>query len=265
MKSCCNIFQKLARISLWLTLLWMPMQLRAQPGFARFYAHLGHLDQIVDAKTGLPHDSLQAEWVQELRSMTWRIQGHDLHFGDDTLDIVVDAVIDTIYYQRRNGERWDTLICCISKPGIYVFAYNDCCGAFDVVDPIKHRKIQGQVQYRLSGERNISPQLGKGRNFLGTIGDAGMVIDPRHPKSIFPDCRSAVIPNVYEMRLLEIARCNSDSCEATICQFETGTDTLNDDFQFEIVREWMHFYYLPLRPEPLEIIYDVRKHQWEMH
>ncbi|MFT5778724.1 MAG: hypothetical protein ACI837_001680 [Crocinitomicaceae bacterium] len=72
--------------------------------------------------------------------------------------------------------------------------------------------IQGEISYRLkkSNESN---------SYLGTLGEAGMLVSSENTDTLKVDCRSAMSPNVYTISFSQIERCLVDdtNCEEGIC------------------------------------------------
>jgi hypothetical protein len=194
-------------------------------------------------------EDAEAKRIQE---MEWRIHGQVLHFGDDTLRIPVDDVLDTIYYRRDLRADWDTMICNIDRPKLISFLYNDCCGAFNVSDASMRRLVQASVEFRLVGNA-------RSKVYLGMMGEDGALLQAGRPAVLHPVCHSAVVPNIFPISLRQIWPCSpADSCGEGACLMQPGQAEPQYEFGFKSVTTIAEFYYLPIDERPLVVTYDLR-------
>lgn len=189
------------------------------------------------------------KYFKEISEMKWVINQQTLQFGYPPVQVIPNKnKLDTILFQKDANAKWDTLICNISKAQIYNFQYNECCGAFNVIDATNNRFIKGSLSLKLT-------RKAKHKQYIGTLGEAGMSIQNTIPDTLKPACRSAMSPNIYWVSLKEIVECkNTQKCDISMC-FYNGKEEVYD-FEYSTKKEITEFLYLPLSNEPLSISYN---------
>lgn len=187
-----------------------------------------------------------------LAEMEWRIEGQRLRWGG-RVTVPVDPGIDTVFFRQRATSDWDTLLCDISRPDSFAFEYNACCGGFNVHRMGDRRYLQGSCTVRL-----LHPQAG--RRYLAVFDEAGMELASGQNDTIFPVCRSAMAPNVYLVRLMEIGPFEAgDSCCGTMCQYRDGGMDAEYGMSYAVRERHAEFLWMPLSSETLRLTYDVRR------
>lgn len=176
----------------------------------------------------------------------WFINGQKIYYGSGTIKIQVNPhKLDTILYKGYRRSKFDTIICNISEPKKYTFYYNDCCGAFNIKAQTEKRFIKGLVLFKIK-----SPNQ---KTYMGTFGEAGVIINNKDTLS--EDCRSAMSPNVYAISLSEIGPCDDSlNCDDEFCI--QNKDILDWEHGFKTVSKKIDFLFMPLKAEPLNVIYD---------
>ena len=187
-----------------------------------------------------------------LMEMEWKIRGKTLHFGSEPIEIKpIPGKIDTLFYKHDNNADWDTILCMIKEPRSYKFIYNVCCGGFDVAGENKHR-IQLTSMFRIKGMDN-------NHTYLGTLGEAGIIVNSSSADTLRPGCRSAMSPNIFEIGLSEIEICrDTNNCYLGHCLFEKGKE-LAYEFAYRTISEKLKILYMPLSENPVKVIYDPNK------
>jgi hypothetical protein len=186
----------------------------------------------------------------QIMEAEWRINGKTLHYGSDPIEVTPDEKMDTIFYRQKNKAKWDTIICQISKPGKFTFVYNECCGGFNVKDESGHF-IEAKVNFRIIGQK-------KRRLYMGTLGEAGLLVRSDCMITLLPGCRSAMSPNIYQLTLSEVDFPTDDSLRnGSTCLYKVGYPELDYDFAFRIIDVKFNFLFMPLINEPIQIIYDL--------
>lgn len=181
----------------------------------------------------------------------WFINGQKMSYGSGTIRVLVNKdKLDTLLYKGYKRTEYDTIICNIAEPKKYTFFYNDCCGAFNIQDNTTRQFIKGKVTYKLINSKSND-------TYLGTLGESGILLSPRNTDTLTVDCRSAMSPNIYSVSLQKI-KINKDSSknDSSICLQEKGTDEPNWDFSYKTIDQKLSFLFMPLKQEPLLIIYD---------
>jgi hypothetical protein len=184
-----------------------------------------------------------------LMEMEWRINGQTLHFGSKPIEIKINQnKTDTLFYKQNNKAQWDTIICKINEPKTYKFIYNTCCGGFDIAD--ERGRIFGQVNFKIEGQANK-------RVYLGTLGEVGLIVKTTTTDTLRPGCRSAMSPNIYQLKFSEIEICkDTSSCFEGTCLYEKGKNELNYDFGYRTISKKINFLFMPLSRKPIQIIYN---------
>lgn len=188
--------------------------------------------------------------IKRVMEMEWRIGGQVLHFGSTPIAVKPDPNrIDTLFYKQSNNARWDTIICNVKEPLAYKFVYNACCDGFNIAGA-DGKFIGGKVNFRLTGPTS--------KTFLGTLGEAGMLINTKTTDTLLPGCRSAMSPNIYSLTFSEIKTCSDDSlvCNEDICLSEKGKEELNYEFKFKTISNKMKIHFMPLTSDPVQVMYD---------
>jgi hypothetical protein len=190
----------------------------------------------------------------QIMEAEWRIDGKTLHFGSGPIEVTPDEKMDTIFYRQKIKTKWDTIICQISKPGIFTFVYNECCGGFNVKDG-SGQFIEAKVNFRIIGQKNR-------RAYLGTLGETGLIVNSTEELTLSPGCRSAMSPNIYWIALSEIEFCSdSTKCKEVTCLFEKDAEEVKYDTTYRILSNKFNFIYMPMSNDPVAIIYDRKHHR----
>jgi hypothetical protein len=200
-------------------------------------------DTVKDIRTNMFYDRMiEAEW---------KIKGQALHYGSKPIAVKTDNIIDTILFREDKNSKWDTLICNIVKPRNYKFWYNPCCGKFNVSDGTKE-SIIGAVIFNLNG-------LDKERQYLGTLGETGILLKATLNDTLKPGCRSAMSPNIYWLTLREIKICKDTiDCNEGTCLYEKGKEDLNYKFGYKTISVKLDCLFLPLSNQPIKVNYNLR-------
>lgn len=210
-------------------------------GVATFYADTMQLSRSFYQNRG--------EEYNEVLQTLWRIKGETLFYGRLPLEIPVDTIgPDTIFYQQGGRKKWDTLICCISKPGKYKFVYNDCCNSFYLQD--EKGIVNAPVLFNLHGHF-------KGRTFIGLLDEAGSRFT-RAAQHTFVSSRGPMVPNVYSLLVREAVICN----DTTLCKerIEELIDPATNDYEvrsYRTVSTQLDCHFLPLARDTIRVTYDV--------
>lgn len=183
---------------------------------------------------------------KRVMEMEWRINGKTLRFDSAPLEVEIGTGgIDTLYYRDHYKAKWDTIIYSLTEPKEYSFRYNICCGGFDVVTESSD-DLEASVSYRLT--KNSGNRL-----FLGTLGEVGTRVTTK-PKTLKPECRSAMSPNIYWLTLREVIPCSGKDCRTLMCSKD---DSIPDDFEYKVVSTAVSVLYMQLNTKTLEITLDV--------
>ena len=179
----------------------------------------------------------------------WKINGQRLHFGSKPITIKTDNILDTILYRQSNNSKVDTIVCNINKTGNFKFYYNECCGGFNIADETG-KFIIGSVIFSIKGQDNKI-------TYLGTIGEAGILVSFTTKDTLKTGCRSAMSPNVYQLTFCQIEVCNDTiNCKERTCLFEMGKEELNYEFGYKTISRKIDCLFLPLSNHPIKITYD---------
>lgn len=186
-----------------------------------------------------------------IKDQEWIINGQKMTYGSEQIKVEVNANrLDTILYKGYRKNEFDTIICNISEPRNYKFFYNECCGAFNVQDEGLEKFIQGSIIYRLqsNNESNL---------YLGTLGEAGILVKKNSHDTLKVNCRSAMSPNIYNISFKQIENCqDSINCKEGICLQVQGENEPVWDYGFMTISTEMDFLFLPLSQKPLIVTYD---------
>lgn len=187
--------------------------------------------------------------LKRVMEMEWRIGGHVLRFGSKPIKIKPDPnKIDTLFYKQNKNARWDTIICNIKEPLTYKFVYNTCCDGFNIAGT-DNKFFNGKINFRLTGQTN--------KMFLGTLGEAGVLVTMKTTDTLLPGFRSAMSPNIYWVSFQEIKACGDPSvCKEDICLSEKGKKELNCEFKYRIISSKMKILFMPLSNDPLQVTYS---------
>ena len=185
------------------------------------------------------------------KSMTesvWFINGQKMFFGCKPVKVRVNPnKLDTIIYNGYRQRKSDTILCNISEAKQYIFHYNECCGGFNIQDGATKQYFKGRVIFQVKQENN--------QTYLGTLGEAGVLLQRRKSDTLKVGCRSAMSPNVYPISLSTIELCKEGlDCNEEFC-LQTN-DNLQYDFRFKIQSKKLDVLFMPLKFEPLVIVYD---------
>lgn len=183
--------------------------------------------------------------------MEWQINGQTLHFGSKPILINPDPnKTDTLLYKQNDEAKWDTIICNVKEPLAYKFIYNTCCDGFNVSGP-DDEFLAGKVNFRLVGRQNDE-------SFLGTLGEAGIIVTTDTKDTLSPRCRSAMSPNIYSLSFKEVKICSDTLiCKEAICLLEKDKEELNYEFKFKTISNKMKILFMPLSSEPIQVTYNI--------
>ena len=179
----------------------------------------------------------------------WKINGQTLHYGSKPISVITDNIIDTFFFRQFKNSKWDTLICNINKHTHYTFQYNECCGGFNISDETA-KFIIGSVNFKI---KNIDTK----KLFLGTLGEAGIIVTSEFNDTLKPGCRSALSPNVYQLTFREIEICKDTvDCNEGTCLYEKGKEELNYEYYYKTISLKLDCLFLPLSNKPISVMYD---------
>lgn len=219
------------------------LQQHTNAQFATFTADSTELRKLIgDNNERLFNKILEMEWI---------INDDTLKFGSSEIYLITNEnKLDTIYFKVNAKSAYDTLICNIAQPIKYRFIYNTCCGGFDVIEDKTNNRIGGKVLMKISK----SPV---NEIYLGTFGEAGMIIGDAFKDTLSVTCTSAMSSNIYAVKLIQIESCKaSETCETLMCfQATFGKDKF--DYDYKTVSQKLNFLYLPLSNKPLPITYNL--------
>lgn len=224
--------------------------------FLTFVAQLSYTQQFAEFSTDTTRFN---QWLskdngklpERISEQEWFINGQRMSYGSGVIKVLVDGnKLDTLLYKGYRRNQFDTIICNISEPKKYTFFYNDCCGAFNIQEDSSNRFIQGEIVYKLKTKKHSS-------KYLGTLGEIGILINSKSDDTLTVGCRSAMSPNIYNISLQKI-KIYKDSTKNTemICLQEKNSDLPLWDFTYKRIDQKLNFLFMPLKSEPLIIIYD---------
>jgi len=187
---------------------------------------------------------------ERITEQVWFINGQEMGYGSGAIKVKVNPnKLDTILYKGYRRKELDTIICNISEAKNYKFYYNECCGAFNIQDESTKKFIQGRIIYQLKNSDN--------KTYLGTLGEAGIMVNSKNTDTLNVSCRSAMSPNVYNISFRQIELCkDSLNCKEGTCLQEKGKDEPNWDFGYKTVSKKLDILFIPLKSEPTFIVYD---------
>ncbi len=209
---------------------------------ARFYADSMRLGRDVGSKSHLEH-VLEMEWI---------INGQHMHWGSDTVHVKPDAnKLDTVFFKASKNSKWDTIICNISKPEVYTFMYNSCCGNFY----LRNERMKGfpevRVDFRVAGKLKTP--------FLGVIDESGVELKSDTVKTMKAQCRSAMASNICHVELREFSY-TSDTAGSymLMCLDIGGGREPVYDYYYRTKKTYTSFLYMPLDETPLELLFQTK-------
>lgn len=230
----------MVKIKIILLLLLFPLFASAQT--ARFCADSVGLGRDVGSKSHLAH-VLEMEWI---------INGQHFHWGSDTVHVKPDAAkMDTVYFKASKNSKWDTILCNISKPEVYTFVYNSCCGNFY----LRNERMKGfpevRVNFRVDGKLKTP--------FLGVIDEAGVVLNNDTVKTMKAQCRSAMASNICHVELREFSYTkDSANSNMLMCLDIGGGKEPIYDYYYKSKKTYTSFLYMPLDETPLEMLFQTK-------
>lgn len=221
-------------------LLLFPLFANAQT--ARFYADTLELKKHSNNRTRLAH-MLEMEWI---------INGQHFYWGSDTLHVKPDpAKMDTIYFKASKKSKWDTILCNISKPELYSFVYNDCCGGFYLRNERMNGFPAGVVNFSIDGKSKAT--------CIGLIDEAGVVLKNDTVKTLNAMCRSAMSSNIYRVQVQEfIPAKDTVNSNMLMCLEIGGGKEPIYDYYYKTKKIHTSFLYMPLDETPLEMIFQTK-------
>lgn len=198
-------------------------------------------------------DGKLPEYISE---QVWFINGQEMRYGSGVLKIKPNPnKLDTMLYKGYRRDKFDTIICNISEAKKYEFYYNECCGAFNIKDESTKGFIQGKIVYKLKTSSD--------KTYLGTLGETGILVS-KNNDTLRVNCRSAMSPNVYNIsfRQIEPSKDGLNSKEGICLQEKEG---LNREYGYQTISKKMDFLFMPLKSEPLIIMYDPKTDSIEIN
>ncbi len=187
---------------------------------------------------------------ESISQQIWFINGQEMRYGSKMVKIKPNPnKLDTILYKGYRKKEFDTIICNISEVKNYKFYYNECCGAFNIQDESTKIFIQGKIIYQLKSLDN--------KTYLGTLGEAGIIVNGKNTDTLNVSCRSAMSPNIYNISFKHIEICKDGlNCSEGTCLQEKENDDPNWRFGYKTISKKLDILYMPLKPEPAIISYD---------
>lgn len=210
---------------------------------ARFYADTVQLKKHTGSRSDLDH----------VFEMEWIINGQHMQWGSDTLRITPDQnKMDTVLFRADKRAKWDTILCNISKPEVYTFVYNTCCGGFYLRNERMKAFAPGKVSFRISGKPKAK--------YLGVIDEAGVPLRSDSAVVLNAMCRSAMSSNIFrvELQTMEDAP-DTINCSSLMCLDVGLGNEPRYDFYYKKKKTLTSFLYMPMDETPLELIYDPKK------
>ncbi len=185
-----------------------------------------------------------------ITEQVWFINGQEMKYGSGAIKVKVNPnKLDTILYKGFRRKELDTIICNISEAKHYKFYHNECCGAFNIQDESTNKFIQGKIIYKLKNSDN--------KTYLGTLGEAGVIVNSKNIDTLSASCRSAMSPNVYNISFRQIKLCKDNlNCNEVTCLQEKEKDDPIWDFGYKTVSKKLDILFMPLKSEPIIIVYD---------
>ncbi len=186
---------------------------------------------------GMRNNPSRYERVME---MEWKMNGQTLRWGSKPIEVTPDPnKVDTLFFRVNSNAKWDTMICIIKKPEYYKFIYNECCGAFNIEKEGENRFLYGTVTYKITDKADK-------KTYLGTLGEAGLVVNSTTTDTLRPGCRSAMSPNVYPISFSEIEICkDTANCREGTCMYDKKINDYNYDFGYKTVSKKLNVLFLP--------------------
>lgn len=194
------------------------------------------------------HRNEDGKLSEYLTEQVWFINGQKMTYGSGIIRVKVNPnKLDTVLYKGYRQKKMDTIICNISEAKKYKFYYNPCCGAFDVHEEGRRGRIGGSVLYKLK-----NPSY---KTYLGTLGEAGILVST-NTKVLNSHCRSAMSPNIYPISFAQIVPCkNGVNCGEGTCLQKDNKES-NHNYSYKTVSKKMDGLFMPLKDEPLIVVYD---------
>lgn len=230
----------MAKIKIILLLLLFPLFATAQT--ARFYADSMRLGMDAGSKSHLA----------QVLEMEWIINGQHMHWGSDTVHVIPDAnKLDTVFFKASKNAKWDTIICNISKPEVYTFMYNPCCGNFY----LRNERMKGfpevRVNFRVAGKLKTP--------FLGLIDQSGKELKSDTVKTMKAQCRSAMASNICHVELRDFSYTqDSANSHMLMCLDIGGGREPVYDYYYKSKKTYTSFLYMPLDETPLELLLQTK-------
>jgi hypothetical protein len=196
---------------------------------------------------------------KQVTDKEWIINGQKLTFGSTPIQIKPNPnKLDTILFKGYRRLKYDTIICNISKPTDYQFVHNTCCGAFNLRNMSSNKYLEGKVVFKLS-----SNQLSK--KYLGTLGEAGMMVKTTNENTLTVNCRSAMSNNIYKVTFSEIEECkDSLDCKEGTCLVDNKKEEPIWGYGYKTLSNKVSFLYVPLDDNPFTIVYDPKTDKIEL-
>jgi hypothetical protein len=189
--------------------------------------------------------------INKIRLWQWQINGQLLTWTSGPVYVKPDPrKLDTILFRKTPEQKWDTFLCNVTRPLSYNFAYNSCCGGFNIMILGKPKGTSFGVVFTVNG---------KGKDLLGTISESGMFLKPGINDTLRPLCRSAMAPNIYSITIQETDRNDSAAFTDSLDCMKGGL--LHPDteygYRYKRLSSPVRFNYIPLG-SVLHVLYDTR-------
>lgn len=195
------------------------------------------------------HKDKNGELLERITEQEWFINGQRMYYGCQPIKIEVNPdKLDTVLYRAHGKAKLDTIICNIAEPEKYRIYQNDCCKPFYIKYDSTNRYTTGNIIYSLS-------EADDSKTYLGTLGEAGVVVRTNNKHALTPNCRSAMNNNIYTISFQQIEFCPDLNCDGSICLQEKGNDD-PDYYSYRSISTKFEFRYMPLNSEPLFVTYD---------
>jgi len=194
--------------------------------------------------------------TKQISDQEWLIDGQRMKYGTGTIKVKAKPNrLDTILFRGYRSEKFDTIICDIQAGEKYTFYFNPCCGSFKVRTESSKKFIQGVVSYKLKSKD-------QSKTYLGTLGEAGILVNTKNSDPLTTHCRSAMSSNIFKISFSQIEPCkDSLDCGESTCLQVIGKEESKSSYGYKVVSRIMESYYMPLKSDPLVVLYDPKKNQ----
>ena len=195
------------------------------------------------------HKDKNGVLLERIKEQEWFINGQRMYYGCQPIRVAVNPdKLDTVLYRASRKADLDTIICNIAEPEKYRIYHNDCCKPFYIKYKSTNRYTSAKIVFSLSEESGS-------KTYLGTLGEAGLVVHGQKEQELIPNCRSAMNNNIYTVSFREIEFCEELNCDNSICLQEEGEED-PDYYSFRSISTKLDFKYMPLNSNPIFVTYD---------